>query len=92
VATGPLRGGEMCLQLTDDEGRQPDGSPAGARLGRAGDQLALDLGEGLGHGDRSGPQVDPALAEPGQLAHPQATVGAHEHQCPVAGMNGPRPG
>jgi hypothetical protein len=62
VAAGPLRGGKVCLQLTDDEGRQPDGSPAGTRLGRAGDQLAFDLGEGLGHGDRLGQQIDAALA------------------------------
>jgi hypothetical protein len=87
VAAGPLRGGKMCLQLTDDEGRQPDDSPAGARLGRAGDQPALDLGEDLGHGDRPGRQIDPALAEPGQLPDPPAAVGAHEHQCPVAGMD-----
>jgi hypothetical protein len=64
VATGPLRGGKMCLQLTDDEGRQPDGSPAGVRLGWAGDQLALDLGEDLGHGDRPGQQIDPAWRSP----------------------------
>jgi hypothetical protein len=61
VAAGPLRGGKVCLQLMDEEGRQPDGPTAGARLGRTGDQLALDLGEDLGHGDR-----------PGQLADPQA--------------------
>jgi hypothetical protein len=79
VAAGPLRGGKLCLQLTDDEGRRPDGPPAGARLGRVGDQLALDLGEDLGHGDRTGPQIDPAWAEPGQLPDPQAAVGAHEH-------------
>jgi hypothetical protein len=52
----------MCLQLMDDEGRQPDGSAAGARLGRAGDQLAFDLGEDLGHGDRPGQQINPAWA------------------------------
>ena len=77
----------MCLQLTDDEGRQPDGSPAGTRLGRAGDQLAFDLGEDLGHGDRPGHQIDPAWAEPGQLSDPQAGVGADEHQCPLAGVD-----
>jgi hypothetical protein len=71
VAAGPLRGGKMFLQLTDDEGRQPDGSAAGTRLGRAGDQLALDLGEGVGHGDRPGQQIDPAWAEPGQPPDPQ---------------------
>ena len=87
VAAGPLRGGKMCLQLTDDEGRRPDGPTAGARLGRVGDQLALDLGEDLVHGDRPGQQIDPAWAEPGQLPDPQAAVGAHEHQRPVAGMN-----
>jgi hypothetical protein len=47
VTAGPLRGGKMRLELTDDKGRQPDSSAAGTRLGRAGDQLALDLGEGL---------------------------------------------
>jgi hypothetical protein len=78
----------MGLQLMDDEGRQPDGPPAGACLGRAGDQLAFDLGEDLGHGDRPGRQIDPALAEPGQLADPQVAVGAHEHWRPVAGMDG----
>ena len=52
MAAGPLRGGKMSLQLTDDEGRQPDGRRPGTVLGRAGDQLALDLGEDLGHGDR----------------------------------------
>ncbi len=62
MAAGPLRGGKVCLQLTDDEGRQPDGSPAGTRLRRAGDQLAFDLGEGLSHGDRLGQQIDAALA------------------------------
>jgi hypothetical protein len=88
VAAGPLRGGKVCRQLTDDEGRQPDGSPAGTRLVRAGDQLAFDLGEDVGHGDRPGRQIDPAWAEPGQLADPQAAVGAHEYQRPVAGMDG----
>jgi hypothetical protein len=29
VVAGPLRGGKMCLQLMDGEGRQPDGPPAG---------------------------------------------------------------
>jgi hypothetical protein len=87
VAAGPLRDGKVCLQLTDDEGRQPDGSPAGARLGRAGDQLALDLGEALGHGDPPGQQIDPAWAEPGQPPDPQAAVGAHEHQRRVAGVD-----
>jgi hypothetical protein len=77
----------MCLQLTDDEARQPNGSAAGARLGRAGDQFAFDLGEDLGHGDRPGQQIDPAWAEPCQLPDPEAAVGAHEHQGPVAGMN-----
>ena len=72
----------------DDEGRQPDGPAAGVRLGRAGDRLAFDLGEALGHGDRPCQQIDAALAEPGQLSHPQAAVGADEHQYPVAGMNG----
>jgi hypothetical protein len=57
----------MCLQLTDDEARRPDGSPAGTHLGWAGDQLAFDLGEDLGHGDRPAQQIDPASAEPGQL-------------------------
>jgi hypothetical protein len=33
VAAGPLRGGKMYLELMDDEGRQPDGPPAGVRLG-----------------------------------------------------------
>jgi hypothetical protein len=56
VAAGPLRGGKVCIQLTDD------GSPAGTRLGRASDQLAFDLGEGLGHSDRLGQQIDAALA------------------------------
>jgi hypothetical protein len=78
---------KMCLQLTDDEGQQANGPAAGARLGRTGDQLAFDLGEDLGHDDRSGQQIDPALAEPGQLPDPPAAVGAHEHQCPVAGMD-----
>jgi hypothetical protein len=88
VAAGPLRDGKVCLQLTDNEGRQPDGSPTGTRLGRAGDRLAFDLGEAFGHGDRPRQQIDAALAEPGQLSHPQATVGADEHQYPLAGMNG----
>ena len=88
MAAGPLRDGKVCLQLTDDEGRQPDGSPTGTRLGRAGDRLAFDLGEAFGHGDRPRQQIDAALAEPGQLSHPQATVGADEHQYPLAGMNG----
>jgi hypothetical protein len=83
-----LHGGKMFLQVMDDEGRQPDGPPAGARLGRAGDQLTVDLGEDLGHGDRPGQQIDPAWAEPGQLADPQTAVGTHEHQRPVAGMDG----
>jgi hypothetical protein len=39
-------------------------------------------------GDRLGPQIDPAWAESGQLSDPQATVGAHKHQRPVAGMDG----
>ncbi len=50
-----------CLQFTDDEARQPDGSPAGTRLGRSG-ELALDLGDDLGHGDHPGQQIDPAWA------------------------------
>jgi hypothetical protein len=45
VATGVLRGGKMCLQPTDDEGRQSDGPTAGTCLGRAGDQL-FNLGSG----------------------------------------------
>src|SRR5512133_2687788 len=87
VAAGPLCGGKMCLQLADDEGRQPDGPAAGTRLGRPGDQLAVDLGEDLGHGDRPGPQIDPAWAEPDQLPDPQAAVGTHEYQRPVADMD-----
>ena len=67
MAAGPLRGGKMYLELMDDEGRQPDGPAAGVRLGRAGDQLAFDLSEDLGHGDRPGPRIDPAWAEPDQL-------------------------
>jgi hypothetical protein len=90
VAAGPLRDGKVCLQLKDDEGRQPDGSPAGARLARAGDQLAFDLGEALGHGDHPGQQIDPAWAEPGQPPDPQAAVGAHEHQRPGSGRGSPR--
>jgi hypothetical protein len=58
---GRCAAARCALQLMDEEGRQPDGPTAGARLGRTGDQLALDLGEDLGHGDR-----------PGQLADPQA--------------------
>jgi len=72
VAAGPLGGGKVCLQLTDDEGRQPDGPPAGTRLGRASDQLALGLGEDFGHGDRPGQQIDPARTQSGQLVDPQA--------------------
>jgi hypothetical protein len=71
--------------------RTTNGSPTVRRRRAswgAGDQLALDLGEDLGHGDRLGQQIVPARAEPGQLADPQAAVGADEHQRPVAGMNG----
>jgi len=42
-------------------------------LGGPGDQLALDLGEDLGHGGRPGRQIDPAFGGVRQLADPQAT-------------------
>jgi hypothetical protein len=59
--------------VTDDEGRQPDGSPAGVRLGRAGDQIALDLGRISATVTAPTSRSTRPLAEPGQLAHPQAT-------------------
>jgi hypothetical protein len=43
VAAGPLRGGKMGLQLTDDEARQPDGSAAGP----AADQVGPELGPAI---------------------------------------------
>ena len=67
MAAGPLRGGKMYLELMDDEGRQPTVHRPACVLGRAGDELALDLSEDHGHGDRPGPRIDPAWAEPDQL-------------------------
>ena len=74
---------EMRLELADDEGRQPDRSPAGSRLGRPEEQLSLHLRDDLRHGDRSSHQIDTPPAESGQLPDPETATGAHVHERPV---------
>jgi hypothetical protein len=63
VVAGPLRGGKMCLQLMDDEGRQPAGSPHSAELGRDGEHSWTKAVQQviLRHGDASS-QLDLAVS------------------------------
>jgi hypothetical protein len=58
------------------DGRQGHRPLAGDSLGRADRELASDLKELLGHSDPAMQQIDPADAEPGQLAPAQAGVGS----------------
>jgi hypothetical protein len=87
ASAGPA-GAEVRGQLLHHEPRQPDGAPPGPGLGRAGVELAADLNDDLGDVDRAAKQVDAATAQAGQLPHPQAAVGAEQHQGAVARADG----
>jgi hypothetical protein len=52
------------------------------------EELAVDLGQLLGHGHPAMEQVDARDAQPDQLAPAQATIGGHQDQRPITGADG----
>ncbi len=61
-----------------------NGPAAGHGLGRAGDELAVDLG----HRHPAMQQIDPLGPQADQLAPAQATIGGHQDKRPIAGVDG----
>ena len=78
---------EVDGQFLGDRARERYLTAPGPGLGPAGEELAPDLDELLGHVEPGAEHVDPAPAQTGQLADAEAAVATDEHEGAVTGRD-----